>query len=232
MMYDKPRDPTAVMGRRIFAYIIDIVAVGILVSLLFRPDVTSYDVPVGVDNACDFVEQLESADGWCIEGDDEVVFVDQEQFFTGIAIQLALSFLNLVLLQAATGASLGKMLLGLRVIREDGQVAGFGQMFLRWVFLLVDAVFCFLIGLITALVSRGHRRVGDMVARTYVVRPDDVALFQAGFPGSGGAPSPQSWQPPPDQWTPPAPPPGPGSPPPAPPPPAGPGSPPPWTPGQ
>jgi uncharacterized RDD family membrane protein YckC len=40
--------------------------------------------------------------------------------------------------------------------------------------LIVDALFCFLVGLITSLSTKGHQRVGDLVAKTWVVSARDV----------------------------------------------------------
>ena len=46
----------------------------------------------------------------------------------------------------------------------------------RWLLLVVDAFFCFLVGLITALATTGHQRVGDLVAKTYVVSAHDLGV--------------------------------------------------------
>ena len=73
-----------------------------------------------------------------------------------------------MVLQAVTGASIGKHALGLRVVDEQGRKAGLGRTIVRWLFLIIDGGI-FLIGLITALVTHPHRRVGDLVAGTYVV---------------------------------------------------------------
>ena len=97
-----------------------------------------------------------------------------------------LGFLNLVVLQSITGASLGKLMLGLRVVDQQGNKAGVGRMLGRWVLLLVDAL-CFLVGLITVLVTHPHRRVGDLACGTYVVATGSVgqpiALYPVGHAG-------------------------------------------------
>ena len=41
MYYERWRDPTAVMGRRIVAFVIDILVIGVLVSIFFRPSVST-----------------------------------------------------------------------------------------------------------------------------------------------------------------------------------------------
>ncbi|MGQ0825113.1 MAG: RDD family protein [Actinomycetota bacterium] len=223
MMYDMQRDPTAVMGRRILAFAIDAIAVGLLVAVFMSPNIETEPAPeTFLGEPCEVIEARDP-DLFCIESGDEVITVDTGSFASSIGVQLLLSFGNAVVLQSLVGTSIGKMVTGLRVVRPDGQIAGFGAMFVRWLCLWTVDGFCFLVGLITALVSRGHRRVGDMLAGTYVVRVDDMAML-----GGGTSPPPPSgtWVPPADAWNPSG-----GAPPPVPPSPApGPGSPPPWTP--
>jgi hypothetical protein len=69
-------------------------------------------------------------------------------------------------------AWIGKLLLGIRTVREDGRAAGMGKALVRWLLWIVDGFpyFLPLVGFIVALTSTGHRRVGDMAAKTFVVR--------------------------------------------------------------
>jgi hypothetical protein len=89
-------------------------------------------------------------------------------------ISSALSLLNRWVLQALTGASIGKHLVGLRVVRADGRIAGAGRILLRELLLGVDAAIGGMVGLIAVLTTRSHQRVGDLAASTYVVRRADV----------------------------------------------------------
>ncbi len=118
---------------------------------------------------------------------------------------------NLVLLTGTTGASIGKLASGIRVVREDGQVCGVGKAFVRWILLIVDAFpyFVPLVGFVMTLTTEGNRRLGDMAASTYVVRRDavgsPVAVGSAlGYPGAyppapggfAGPPAPDArWDP-------------------------------------
>jgi uncharacterized RDD family membrane protein YckC len=71
------------------------------------------------------------------------------------------------------GATLGKRLLGLRVISADGGPISFGQAFGRNFLRIVDAfpyIIPDVLGLVVVGCSRHNRRVGDMVAKTLVVR--------------------------------------------------------------
>jgi uncharacterized RDD family membrane protein YckC len=46
-----------------------------------------------------------------------------------------------------------------------------GRAFVRTLLLIIDTISCILpIGLWVAIFSRGHRRLGDMAANTYVVK--------------------------------------------------------------
>lgn len=81
---------------------------------------------------------------------------------------------NLVLLQGLTGASLGKLMTGLRVVRADGRRAGLGWALVRWLVLIVDGFCCYLPGAVMIFATKGHRRLGDMAAGTFVVGRRDA----------------------------------------------------------
>jgi uncharacterized RDD family membrane protein YckC len=73
------------------------------------------------------------------------------------------------------GRSLGKMAMGLRVVREDGGPIRFRHALVRGLagFVLdfgIFSMFTGAIGLITSLISAKGRRIGDMLAGTVVVR--------------------------------------------------------------
>lgn len=70
----------------------------------------------------------------------------------------------------AGGRSYGMQLLGIHVERVDGQELTAGTMALRWLLLIVDSLVSGLVGLVTMVATERHQRVGDLVARTIVVR--------------------------------------------------------------
>lgn len=73
--------------------------------------------------------------------------------------------------EGGCGRSLGKALLGLRVIRLDGEPVGLPGAATRALFLLVDFIqFNGLVGLVFVLFTRRRQRLGDFVAGTLVVR--------------------------------------------------------------
>lgn len=87
--------------------------------------------------------------------------------------------LNLILyplMQGLTGATPGKALVGLRVVRRDGQTCGVGRSFLRHVLWVADGVICGLpvVGGAVMLSTQNKQRVGDLAAGTFVVHRTEV----------------------------------------------------------
>jgi uncharacterized RDD family membrane protein YckC len=217
-----PQDPTAVVGRRIVAFAIDFLlgmalAIGLAVPQIQDrvQTVSAAEFECGGTLDSGGPERKPIDSDLCWELDGEVNFVPADES-GGVTAAVYLGFFGLglvnnVLLQSATGASLGKLLLGLRVIRNDGRVAGIGWQFLRWVLMLVDSFCCFLPGAVLVFSTKGHRRIGDMAASTLVVPkaqvgtapivPGVTAPAAPGqpVPGSwGGPPATGGWAPPPD----------------------------------
>ena len=86
-----------------------------------------------------------------------------------------LSFLALflgyyILCEAITGMTLGKRMVGIRVVAEDGEHVGLNAAVVRNLLRLVDGFFFYLVGALFALNSSRGRRLGDHVAGTLVVR--------------------------------------------------------------
>ena len=78
--------------------------------------------------------------------------------------------LYFVLLEGIVGATLGKWVLGLRVIQEDGGKPGLAKSLFRNVLRVVDGLPAFnIIGIVLILRSPECARFGDRIARTRVV---------------------------------------------------------------
>jgi uncharacterized RDD family membrane protein YckC len=75
-----------------------------------------------------------------------------------------------VFYEAVTGATLGKRMVGIHVIGEDGEHLTFGASLVRNLLRLVDCLFFYLVGGIFALTSPRGQRLGDRAAHTLVVR--------------------------------------------------------------
>ncbi|MEO6629883.1 MAG: RDD family protein, partial [Aquihabitans sp.] len=109
----------------------------------------------------------------CVEyGDGSVRYIKQGQTFSRWLFWSAItaSALNLVLLQGLVGASVGKLLLGLRVVRKDGSRLPWGATLWRWVLLAVDSMCCFMPGARLVFKNPGHRRLGDLGTHSFVVK--------------------------------------------------------------
>jgi uncharacterized RDD family membrane protein YckC len=84
---------------------------------------------------------------------------------------LIITFAYYALLEGYLGQTVGKMLLGIKVVREGtGEVPGIGAAAIRTVLRIIDGFFFYLVAFITVLVSGKNQRLGDMAANTLVVR--------------------------------------------------------------
>lgn len=116
------------------------------------------------------------------------------------------------LMEGTIGATVGKLLLGLRVRSEEGTAPGVGRSFVRNLLRLIDAVpyaFPYLLGAIFVWTSPTRQRLGDRIAHT-------VVIHQRSVPSQAPSPAPASsasaWPAPVDSPSPELPPPPPGPP--------------------
>lgn len=76
-----------------------------------------------------------------------------------------------VLLEGLLGQTLGKLATGIKVVAEaTGQAPGIAAAAIRTLLRLIDGLFCYAVAFVTVLVSVKRQRLGDMAARTLVVR--------------------------------------------------------------
>lgn len=70
------------------------------------------------------------------------------------------------------GRTLGKLILGLKVVKTDGTPAGIGDFAYRWISRLLEgeASIFFCLALPVAIISQRSQRIGDMIAGTIVIR--------------------------------------------------------------
>ncbi len=199
-------DPTAVIGRRISAYLIDLVlptliaiAIGAVVwfGAAQKYDRNGSDAPYGSCAQANFENSGQS----CFETNNQIWFESNSDSSKAVGVGLLIALyvpLNAFLIQGVSGATVGKRILGLRVVRGDGSICGFGWNALRSLLLFIpDGICGGIVGLITVCVTKPHRRVGDMAAGTYVVRTANVGtpvVAQPNYGGVGyGGPAPQPW---------------------------------------
>ena len=72
--------------------------------------------------------------------------------------------------EALAGLTLGKRMVGIRVVGDDGEHVGLNAAVIRNMLRLVDGLFFYLVGALFALSSSRGRRLGDHIAGTLVVR--------------------------------------------------------------
>lgn len=85
----------------------------------------------------------------------------------GSLIYFVVVFGYYTLLEGYLGQALGKMLLGIKVVREDsGEVPGHGAAALRTLLRIIDGIFFYAVAFVSVLATQKNRRLGDMVAHT------------------------------------------------------------------
>lgn len=174
-------DPTAVMGRRVVAHLIDLILISALGAVLFFATADKITgVPEGYCTESQYSPQRTRS---CVQIGDTAYQLGGGRNASNL-LYIGGAWTLVGLIEGATGAFIGKRLLGLRVVGADGNLAGAGRGAVRGVMMLVDLT-CFAIGLFIAAFTKPHRRLGDMVGGTYVVGKDSVGRPIPGSPASG-----------------------------------------------
>lgn len=79
--------------------------------------------------------------------------------------------LYFVLMEGYLGQTLGKMVTGIAVVREDGSgVPGLASALIRTVLRIVDGLLGYAVAFILVLASDKRQRLGDVAAHTLVIR--------------------------------------------------------------
>lgn len=147
-------NPTNVVSRRVFAYLIDGFAVFIVSAIVLW----------FFDN------------DWYKTGSQEEVTISPTENVTLSAVIVLFWIVQVMILEGLFGWTLGKLVMQLRVVRPMGQPPGPLRALVRYLAWIVDAFpYCLpLLGFGLILGTNTHRRVGDMLADTYVI---DVVYF-------------------------------------------------------
>ncbi len=225
--YPTQSDPTAVAGRRFGAFVIDSIVLAVIPLALFfaTAGITLYERPTTCAQVAAKPGELSSSER-CRKVDATVndtqysaaTYKPAAAFIAGGVYLLYLVLVEWIV-QAMTGATLGKAIFGIRTVDESGNAPGLGKQFIRGLLWIIDSLCSALVAAILILVTKGHRRLGDMAAKTFVVRSSakgspivvpglatDAVGVDAGVPATGtygayGAPS----TPPTSPYAPPAP---------------------------
>jgi uncharacterized RDD family membrane protein YckC len=68
------------------------------------------------------------------------------------------------------GGTLGKLALGMRVVMEDGSPVTLTASLIRNLLRIIDGLFAYLLGAIFIWTSPAKQRLGDRLAKTFVVK--------------------------------------------------------------
>jgi uncharacterized RDD family membrane protein YckC len=144
MTYAAGAPQVRVTGRRVVATIID----GLIFSLINAALVNAFDV----------------------EGTDSGFGLTQFNN-TGTAWLSVIVLLYYTLFEGLSGLTVGKWVTGIRVIdAQTGGRPGLLSGFVRTLLRLIDGIFAYLVGFLIVVNSDRRRRLGDMAAKTLVVR--------------------------------------------------------------
>jgi len=98
-----------------------------------------------------------------------------EEHLWGISDPICLVFLfvifaYLILMEAYVGWTIGKRILGMRVVDGSGEKIGLSKSIIRNTLRLVDGLPAFnVLGIVLIAISKREQRFGDRIAKTYVV---------------------------------------------------------------
>ncbi|SDS11226.1 RDD family protein [Actinoplanes derwentensis] len=143
MTYAQPSLNTRVTGRRVVATIIDSIVLSVLLGGIGR--IFGIDVPT---------------DGSDLTG----------LSFNGSLLAATVVLLYYILLEGTVGRTVGKFATGIRVVSQDGGRPGLVSAMVRTLLRIIDGILGYLLALIIVVNSDRRRRLGDMAAKTLVVR--------------------------------------------------------------
>ncbi|MEV6931104.1 RDD family protein [Dactylosporangium sp. NPDC051485] len=144
MTYPSSSADVHVTGRRVVATIVDAVLLGCLGGIVAQV--------AGVETTASGFSSTRLSSG-------------------GSVLWFVLVVLYYVLLEGLFGRTVGKLVTGIRVVDEvTGAAPGIGKAIIRTLLRIIDGLFAYLVGFIVVLCSQRRRRLGDMAARTLVVR--------------------------------------------------------------
>lgn len=170
------RDPRHVLGRRVGAYLIDALVGFVISVVLFFTFADTVDAPplLDTDRACELLETTESA-AFCFASDGTLFFIDGGEAVAVFVVPVTYWLVLNGIVQGLTGATIGKAILGLRTVDERGRICGIPRALTRTVVGVVDSLPTLMgLGFLVAVNRVDRRRLGDLVAKTNVVRTVDV----------------------------------------------------------
>lgn len=104
-----------------------------------------------------------------VSGEDGSRLIHSEMNDIGWLVAIFVAIVNLIILQAAIGQSIGKMITGLRIVAIDGAEPSFGSIILRNTLGYLLTLGSAGIGLIFSLFSSKGRALQDYIGGTVVI---------------------------------------------------------------
>jgi uncharacterized RDD family membrane protein YckC len=158
------------------AFIIDaIISWAVTAGAFFATTKTS-------DTLCGFTPKSEAWQGVGLELSGGCRFWGSGGAFGAyLALALAVPIVLFWVLPALTGYTPGKAIVGVRIIRRNGNAPGFGRVFVRQLMWIVD-YFPYIIPALTGFLvansdKQSHQRLGDRVAGTFVIDKNAFGSF-------------------------------------------------------
>ena len=102
-------------------------------------------------------------------GNDGAKLLNSELNNSGWLVGILVGFADLIILPIFSGQSIGKMMTGLRIVRNDGTPAPISSMILRQTFGYLLTVFSFGLGFIFSVFSSKGRALHDYLSGTVVI---------------------------------------------------------------
>ena len=98
-------------------------------------------------------------------------FIEKNVWLMLLVLAFPVVFYDLICEMLLNGQSLGKKIMGIKVISLNGEQASFSQYLIRWLFRIVDFSFSgSIVALVMVAASEKKQRLGDLVAGTVLVK--------------------------------------------------------------
>jgi len=138
------------LGSRIIAGIVDYIIIGIVAAILFFAAFTPW-IMIGRPG-------MMSGFGW--------------GWFGGMfAVQFVLWLVYFSYFEGTSGQTIGKRVVHVKVVKEDGSKCDLGSALIRNILRIIDHLpFLYILGIILIAVTNKKQRLGDMLAKTIVVK--------------------------------------------------------------
>lgn len=116
--------------------------------------------------------------GWIFDSSMFTMGVNAGVLLSWLLFRLPFIFYSPVMEYLTRGRSLGKYVMGIRVVRVTGENAGFREYFTRWIFRVADMWFGFgFIAILFSSTSERGQRLGDAMANTVVIKKNSSQVY-------------------------------------------------------